>query len=141
MQDPMRKILVFKYFFLVILAMLVVACGGGGAGAGSTGGGSTSTSSSGVAGPQITAIATGTYILSWNAVPDPAVNSYRVYFATGPFSSGKILGQLDTAATSLEFLPGSHGIAAGATLYMAVSALGANGLESPVSNQLSIVVQ
>lgn len=139
----MRKILVFKYFFLVILAMLVVGCGGGGADAGSTGGGSTSTStsSSGVAGPQITAIATGTYILSWNAVPDPAVNSYRVYFATGPFSSGKILGQLDTAATSLEFLPGSHGIAAGATLYMAVSALGANGLESPVSNQLSIVVQ
>ena len=139
MQNPMRKILVFKYFFLVILAMLVVGCGGGGAGADSTGGGSTS--SSGVAGPQLTAIATGAYILSWNAVPDPAVNSYRVYFATGPFSSGKILGQLDTAATSLEFLPGSYGITAGATLYMAVSALGANGLESPVSNQLSIVVQ
>lgn len=139
----MRKMPVFKHFLLVTLSVLVVACGGGGGGgAGGAGpSGEAGTNTGGLVSTPSTPIASGVYILSWDTVADPAVLGYRVYYATSPFSRGKILGQLDTGATSLEFHPGAYGVTAGSAIYMAVSSLGANGLESPISNQVSIVVQ
>ena len=43
--------------------------------------------------------------------------------------------------TSVSFQPGSYGVMAGATLYVAVSSTGAGGAESPVSTPASKVVQ
>jgi hypothetical protein len=86
-------------------------------------------------------VATGVYVLSWDAITDPAVTGYRAYYAITPLSNGNILGTVDTTSTSLEFIPADHGLVAGTTVYMAVSALGANSLESPVSNQVSVTIQ
>lgn len=105
----------------------VLGCGGGG----DTTGGTTTGGS----------LATATYVLSWDAVQDPAVSGYRVYYGLSPMSSGKTLGSLDTASTSLELKAADYNIPAGATLYAAVSALGQNGLQSPASNQVSIAVE
>jgi hypothetical protein len=136
-RNSMRMMSVLKRLLVITFSMLVVACGGGATGGGPETGGSNVSGSLSQSGM----IATGAYTLSWDAVPDPAVLGYRVYFATSPFSNGKILGQFDTTATSIVFQPGVYGIAAGSMIYMGVSALGANGLESPVSKQVSINVQ
>ncbi|WP_169923984.1 Ig-like domain-containing protein [Sulfurifustis variabilis] len=86
-------------------------------------------------------LATASYRASWNAVPDPTVTGYRLYYATAPLGSGQPLGTLDTTATSLVFVPGNHGLMAGATLYLAVTSLGENGAESPLSEQVSILLE
>lgn len=130
-------------FFLIIgLVFLTTACGGGAAGGGGdTNAALTDDASNGSSGSGGGSVATGVYVLSWDAVADLNVTGYRAYYAVTPLSNGKILGAVDTALTSLEFTPADYDVAAGTTLYVAVSALGANGLESPVSDQVSIVVQ
>jgi len=87
--------------------------------------------------------AAGTYLVSWDAVSDPGVNGYRVYYSKTSFASGGTPGHVDVglSSTSVLLSPASYGIAAGQTLYVAVTSLGSNGGESPLSSQASIVVQ
>lgn len=131
-----------------LLLLSLTACGGGsppadttvvnGGGTGTPAGNNdTGTGNSGSGTPP----ASATYQLAWDAVADPSVTGYRAYYATAPLNSGKILDSIETTGTTLDFVPADHGITAGATLYMAVSALGANGLESPVSEPVSILVE
>ena len=117
----------------LIAVLVLTACGGGGSDTG------TATSTVGVGGPTPTA----TYTISWDPVTSSSttVTGYRVYYGTASLSSGSMMGTIDTTTTSLDFVPGQHQIAAGQTLYMAVSALGSNGIESPASNTVSITVQ
>jgi len=138
----MRKITIFRGLELMTLMALLAltACGGGGGSTDSTGTTTTLTSSGGGGGGG-GSTATGTYVLSWDAVSGSSVTGYRVYYGTAPLSSKSPLGTVDTNLTSLEFSPGQYKIAAGTTLYMAVSTLGANGIESPISQTASIVVQ
>lgn len=137
----MRKITIFRGFELMtLLALLALtACGGGGGGGTDSSGTTTLTTFGGGGGGGSTA--TATYVLSWDAVSGSSVTGYRVYYGTAPLSSKSPLGTVDTNLTSLEFSPGQYKIAAGTTLYMAVSTLGANGVESPISKTASIVVQ
>lgn len=116
---------------MIMAALALSACGGGATGSDS---GTTSTTSTTGGGT-----AAGTYILSWDAVS--AANGYRVYYGTAPLTSQSPLGTVDTTVTSIEFSPAQYKIATGATLYMAVSTLGSNGIESPTSKAVSIVVQ
>jgi len=124
---------------LMLLAVLgLTACGGGG-GSGSTGSTSPSSTTSGSGG---STTATSIYTLSWDAVTGTTtVTGYRVYYGTAPLANQPPLGMIDTTVTSVDFSPGQYKIAAGTTLYMAVSALGTNGVESPVSQTVSVVVQ
>lgn len=122
---------------MLIAALGLTACGGGGGG-GSSGSPAGTTSGSG-GGTGTTA--TATYTLSWDAVTSAAVTGYRVYYGTASFKSQAPLGTLDTTVTSIDFSPGQYKIAAGSTVYLAVSTLGNNGVESPTSPAVSVVVQ
>ena len=138
----MRKITIFRGLELMTLVafLALTACGGGGS-TDSTGTASTLTTTSGGGGSGGGSTATATYVLSWSAVSGSSVTGYRVYYGTAPLNSKSPLGTVDTNLTSLEFSPGQYNIAAGTTLYMAVSTLGTNGVESPLSQTASIVVQ
>jgi hypothetical protein len=128
----MQKTILFRGLeIMTLMAVLALsACGGGGAGSDTNTTSTTSTTGGGTA--------AGTYILSWD--PVSAATGYRVYYGTAPLTSQAPLGTVDTTVTSIEFSPAQYKIATGATLYMAVSTLGANG-ESPTSKATSIVVQ
>lgn len=137
----MQKTTIFRGLEIVMLVAVLTlsACGGGtGSNAGtttstaSTNGGTTSTSGG---------TTTATYIFSWDTVSAPSVTGYRIYYGTAPLTNQSPLGTIDTTVTSIEFSPAQHQIAVGTELYMAVSALGTNGAESPVSKTVSIVVQ
>jgi hypothetical protein len=138
----MRKITIFRGLeIMTLMALLALtACGGSGGGGTDSSGTTTLTTTSGGGGGG-GSTATATYVLSWSAVSGSSVTGYRVYYGTAPLSSKSPLGTVDTNLTSLEFSPGQYKIAAGTTLYMAVSTLGANGVESPISNTASVVVQ
>lgn len=120
-----------------ILCSLIAGCGGGvpasgstqALGAGGSGGGS------GV-------IATSVYTLSWDAVNDPNVTGYRIYYATQPLANG-VQSPIDlgTTPTSYDFDAGAHNLTQGSTLYMAVMSIGSNGMTSPLSQQVSVTVQ
>jgi hypothetical protein len=71
------------------------------------------------------------------------VTGYRIYYNTVPFGSGGTPGHIDISkpTTSLEFQPGTFGIAAGTTLYVAISSIGAGSAESPPSPAQSVTVQ
>jgi len=89
-------------------------------------------------------LATGTYTLAWDPVTiDPNVTGYRIYYNTVPIATGGALGHVDVGAatTAVDFQPGSYGIRAGSTLYIAVSSTGLGGAESPVSTSASKEVQ
>lgn len=142
----MQKTNIFRGMeILMLVAVLsLTACGGGGGG--SSGGTSPSSTTSGgtvSGGGGGGTVATSTYTLSWDAVTGAAtaVTGYRVYYGTAPLTSQSPLGAIDTTVTSVDFSPGQYKIAAGTTLYMAVSSLGTNGVESPVSQTVSVVVQ
>ena len=127
---------------MLVAALSLTACGGGGGagGSGSTSPSSTTSGGTGSGGGGGT-VATSTYTLSWDAVTGANVTGYRVYYGTAPLTSQSPLGTVDTTVTSVDFSPGQYKIATGTTLYMAVSSLGANGVESPVSQTVSVVVQ
>jgi hypothetical protein len=74
-------------------------------------------------------------------VADPSVTGYRIYYNT--VASGGSPGHLDISkpTTSLEFQPGAFGIAAGTTIYLAISSIGAGSAESPLSPVQSVTVQ
>lgn len=127
------------FFLPIILSIFLTACGGGGGGTSSTGTPTTSASAStSTSGGTITS---GTYVLSWNQVADPSVTGYKVYYANGPFSSGAPLHTVDVGASlTYQFNASALGLPAGATVYLAISAVG-NGMESPLSNPVSMVLQ
>ncbi|MGB7543897.1 MAG: hypothetical protein WBM28_18005 [Burkholderiales bacterium] len=83
--------------------------------------------------------------MSWDAVIDTNVTGFRVYFSTTPFGSGGSPLHVDvngSTATSTDIQPGTFGVPAGATLYVAVASTGAGGAESPISSPAaSVVVQ
>jgi len=136
----MQKTTIFRGLEIVMLmaTLALSACGGGGAGSDAS---TTSTTSSSTGGGTGGGTATATYILSWDPVSAPSASGYRVYYGTAPLTSQSPLGAVDTTVTSIEFSPAQYKIATGATLYMAVSTLGSNGIESPTSKVVSIVVQ
>lgn len=75
---------------------------------------------------------------------DPAVIGYRAYYGTATLLTvGNVRGfvEVPSTSTSLEFTPGTKGLTVGTTLHMVVSALGSNGLESPVSEQALVVLE
>lgn len=138
----MQKTIFFRGLeIMTLMAVLALsACGGGGAGSdASTTTSTTSSTSGGTGGGTGGGTAVATYILSWD--PVSAANGYRVYYGTAPLTSQSPLGTVDTTVTSVEFSPAQYKIATGATLYMAVSTLGSNGIESPTSQVVSVVVQ
>ena len=140
----MQKTNIFRGLEIVMLiaALSLTACGGGG-GSTSTSPSSTTAGSTGSGGGNGGGTASSTYAHSWDAVTGAAttVTGYRVYYGTAPFTSQPPLGTVDTTVTSVDFSPAQYKIAAGTTLYMAVSTLGTNGVESPVSQTVSIVAQ
>lgn len=127
---------------LSTLLATLVACGGGGSDtttSAGTGGSSGSNSGSPSSSPS-SSLATGTYLVSWQPVNDPEVTGYKVYYSTTPFGSGTVSTVTVGSTPSYTFKPGSAGIAAGSTVYVAVAAISAT-MESALSDQATIVVQ
>jgi hypothetical protein len=97
---------------------------------------------SGGAGPE--RVSPASYSIAWDVPSDTTnVTGYRIYYGTSPIGTGTA-GSLDVPSvgtTSVSFEPSAHGIAAGATLYVAVSSTGLNGLESPLSSEVSVMVE
>lgn len=126
--------------------MLVLSACGAGGGAGSSGqptspssgssGGASGDGSSGI-GP----LATSSYTISWDTVSDPSVTGYRIYFDYSPLGSGRTPTYVDASGTNATLRPGDYGIKVGDTLYVAVASRGTSGSQSPVSSQISIVVE
>jgi uncharacterized repeat protein (TIGR02543 family) len=81
-----------------------------------------------------------TYVLSWDAVVDPNVTGYKIYYATAPFNSNPQVRSIDAGQqTSYEFTSATLGVPAGSTVYFAVTAVGNNAesaLSTPVSGTL-----
>lgn len=138
---------------LVLGAAVIVlsACGGGGTSE-SNGSGGTSQSlpagtppslggGGGTIGGGGGALATAAYTLSWNAVNDPNVTGYRIYFDVAQIGSGSTPIHVDVSSSSVAFQPGNFGVAKGSTVYVAVASIGSGGLESPISGQVSIVAE
>lgn len=89
-------------------------------------------------------ISGATYAISWNAVVDPNVTGYKVYFNTAPIGSPGKSGQVPVSGsttTSVNFLPGTRGILVGETLFVAITSTGAGSAESPLSAAVSVTVQ
>jgi len=129
---------------ILITTLTLTACGGGGGDTSSTPPSSTTAGSTGSGGGGSGGgTASSTYTLSWGPVTGTAttVTGYRVYYGTAPFTSQSPLGTINTTVSSIDFAPANYNIAPGTTLYMAVSTLGVNGVESPASQTLSVVVQ
>ena len=81
-----------------------------------------------------------TYLVTWDPVVDPLVTGYKLYYSLTPFSSGPAVGAIAVTGTSYVFDPTAVGISAGRTVYMGIAAVG-NGLESPLSDPASVVIQ
>ncbi|GEM_PF-4926848 len=132
-----------KRLTLGAFVIALTACGGGGgASSGTSGGGGTSSSASSSSSSARTGgtPATSTYIISWDAVNDPAVTGYRIYFDYAPMGSGRTPSHVDViGSTAVSLRPGDFGIFVGDTMYVAVASRGSGGVESPVSAQVSVV--
>ncbi len=142
----MQKTNIFHCLKIVIFStvLTLTACGGGGAGSSSGASpNSTTAGNTGGGGGSGGGTASATYTLSWTPVTGAAtaVTGYRVYYGAAPLTSNTPLGSIDTTVASIDFAPVNYKISAGTTLYMAVSTLGVNGAESPVSSTVSVVVQ
>ena len=88
-----------------------------------------------------TTVSSSTYILTWDQVVDPNVTGYKLYYAAGPFSSGSQIRTIDVGTpTTYQFNPSALGLAVGTTIYFSVAAVG-NGMESPLSDPVSMVLQ
>jgi List-Bact-rpt repeat protein len=81
------------------------------------------------------------YQLTWNAVTDPRVTGYKLYFSTAPLGGGVAPTIVDVGNnTTYTFDPTAAGILSGATVYFGVTAIG-GGLESPLSNVVNVLIQ
>lgn len=119
----------------IILGVFLTACGGGGTS------GSTNATASGAGTSTGGTVATGIYTLSWDQVADPSVTGYKIYYANGPFVSGAQVHTIDIGTPSTYQVNASAlGLSAGTTVYFAVAAV-SNGMESPLSDPVSVVLQ
>lgn len=123
------------------LLIALAGCGGGGATSGGGSGGGSAGSSSSASSQRAGTPASATYAISWDAVSDPTVTGYRIYFNYTPIGSGQTPAFVDVTSPTVSLKPGDYGILAGDILYVAVASKGAGGLESPVSSQASISVE
>lgn len=113
----------------IVASIFIAACGGGATAPTSPGEASTTLDS------------TSTYVVTWDLVADPNVSGYKLYYTTGPFTSGAQIYSIDVGApTTYLFTPSTLGLAAGTTIYFAVASVG-NGMESPLSDAVSVVLQ
>jgi len=71
--------------------------------------------------------------LAWNPSPSTDVTGYRVYYgsASGNYTNSVLVGNVTTNMVT--------GLAAGVTYYFSITAVNADGQESPFSNEISFV--
>ena len=71
--------------------------------------------------------------LTWDRSPSPGVVGYRVYYggASGNYTNNVVVGNVTTNTVP--------GLSPGVTYFFTITAYGANGLESPLSNEISFV--
>jgi len=83
---------------------------------------------------QLSAFATGSVTLAWNASTDPSVVGYNVYCggASGVYTNEICAGNATNATIS--------GLVQGTTYYFAATTYAASGLESPFSSEVSYLV-
>jgi hypothetical protein len=81
------------------------------------------------------AVVTNPYaiVVNWTCSPCPYVTGYRIYYGTnsGSYSTSVIVGNVTSNTIT--------GLAAGVTYFIAVTACGTNGIESPFSAEISFV--
>src|ERR1039458_479020 len=83
---------------------------------------------------QLSAYATGSVTLAWNASTDPSVAGYNVYYggASGAYTNEISVGNATNATIS--------GLVQGTTYYFAATTYAASGMESPFSSEVSYLV-
>ncbi|MGA2280609.1 MAG: fibronectin type III domain-containing protein [Verrucomicrobiota bacterium] len=83
---------------------------------------------------QLSAFATGSVTLAWNASTDPSVVGYNVYYggASGAYTNEICAGNATNATIS--------GLVEGTTYYFAATTYAASGRESPFSSEVSYLV-
>jgi uncharacterized repeat protein (TIGR02543 family) len=83
------------------------------------------------------------YLVSWDPLSDSNITGYKIYYSTGAYSSSSTLHTINVdAASSTSYLidPATLGITTGTTVNVFVSAVG-NGMESPLSDMVTVVLQ
>jgi len=106
---------------LLAIAGLLVACGGGG-GDSAPGGGGGSTS------PKTAALA-------WDAVTDPDLSGYRIYYGAAPGTYVQSVGQGLNVGNVTTYTV--TGLSSGTTYYFAATAYDMSNNESTFSNEIS----
>jgi len=83
---------------------------------------------------QLSAFATGSVTLAWNASTDPIVAGYNVYYggASGAYTNEICAGNATNATIS--------GLVQGTTYYFAATTYASSGMESPFSSEVSYLV-
>ena len=83
---------------------------------------------------QLSAFATGSVTLAWNASTNPSVAGYNVYYggACGTYTNKICAGNATNATIS--------GLIQGATYYFAATTYASSGMESPFSSEVSCLV-
>ncbi len=83
---------------------------------------------------QLSAFATGSVTLAWDASTDPTVAGYNIYYggASGAYTNEICAGNATNATIS--------GLVEGTTYYFAATTYAASGLESPFSSEVSYSV-
>jgi hypothetical protein len=83
---------------------------------------------------QLSAFATGSVTLMWDASTDPSVAGYNVYYggASGAYTNEIYAGNATNATIS--------GLVEGTTYYFAATTYAASGMESPFSSEVSHLV-
>lgn len=122
----------------IVASIFMAACGGGNSGATApTPPGEASTTT----GQNTGTVSGSTYVVTWDQVADPSVTGYKLYYATDPYTSGTNIYTIDVGApTTYLFTPSTLGLTAGTTIYFAVASVG-NGMESPLSDVVTVVLQ
>ena len=83
---------------------------------------------------------TATYELTWDAVTDPLVTGYTLYYSTSPIGSGSVTTVNVGNVTSYTFNPAAAGMTIGNTAYFGVAAT-SSGATSPMSDVASIIIE
>jgi hypothetical protein len=119
-------------YAMMSIALAVVACGGAG------GSGVSPTTV-----PIPTTAASATYTITWQAVTDPSVAGYRVYFSSQSLTGATQVGFIDVPQpmTSVDLAPSSYLLNSGDTLHVAVSSTDVDGNESSLSSEQTVVVK
>ena len=83
---------------------------------------------------RLSAFATGSVTLVWNASTDPSVAGYNIYYgvASGAYTNEICAGNATNATIS--------GLVEGTTYYFAATTYTSSGIESPFSSEVSYLV-